>query len=453
MTNYFHKYISCHRTSSDYKTNLILPAILAGFMFFAGSCEDPPSLRGKDLLPDSDFVTIKSSLLTVESYTAFYDSVSSGMPSVSYLGSIYDPYFGTTTGEFVSQLRLGSEWGKTSFVVDSVRLFLRLLNVKGDTASQHYLKMSEIADVIYDTATYYSGQSVPLTGYTIPDILLPSLKADTVNNIVLKVDSLFGVYLLRDTSMLFHSGERPDFRSYFRGLYFQLISPVNPVLLSLSVASSTGSGYYSNFFEVYGKDSFGTSKVVSFLLDAVTTNASFNLYRHDHSTAMAGKKIEHINDFTYLDTLSYAQTFNGVYSKLILTKLDSIKNAPEMENISVNKARLKIPVYYDHDLYKRSTIPSTLYLRYRTSSGSRYLVPETNTAFYNGTSDTTAVSEDDDVYNLNIATFVQGYLEDKTNTILPELELFLLPSAGNNVILRANGSFKPIKFEFTYTKF
>ncbi len=124
-----------------------------------------------------------------------------------------------------------------------------------------------------------------------------------------------------------------------------------------------------------------------------------------------------------------------------------------MKDISVNKARLKIPVVYDNHYFTRSTIPSTLYLRYLTRSGSRYFVPETTTSFYNGTADTTATSEADDVYNLNIATFVQGYLEDETNEILPELELFLLPTAGYNVILKANDSYKPIKFEFTYTKF
>ena len=32
------------------------------------------------------------------------------------------------------------------------------------------------------------------------------------------------------------------------------------------------------------------------------------------------------------------------------------------------------------------------------------------------------------------------------------LALFLLPAAGRNVILKANNSYKPVKFEFTYTE-
>jgi len=450
MTSCFLNYINRIR-SSEHKSKFIIPAILAGFMFFAGSCEDPPGLSGAELLPDSDFVTISGDLLPVKSYTIYRDSIASNQPSVSYLGSIYDPYFGTTTCEFVSQLRLGAVWKKDYFQVDSVKLFLQLLNVSGDTASKHYLRMSEIADVIYTTSTYYSSQAVAHTGYSVPDIELPALKADTVNNLEIDVDTTFGSYLMRDQSMLFHSSDTDDFRTFFRGLHFQLVSPENPIFVSLSVASPSTS--YHNYFYVYGHDYSGASVIMSFLLDAVTTNASFNLYKHNYSTAEASKKIEHINDLSHLDTLTYAQTFNGLRTKLFLTNLDSIKNAPEMKDISVNKARLKLPVFYDNDLYRRSTLPGTLYLQYLTTTGRKYNVPETRTYFYGGSADTTATMQVDDVYNLNIASFVQSYLDDKADTILPELELFILPTAGYNVILKANNSVRPINFEFTYTKF
>jgi hypothetical protein len=189
------------------------------------------------------------------------------------------------------------------------------------------------------------------------------------------------------------------------------------------------------------------------LLDAVSTNASFNLFLHDPSTAQPGKIIEHVNDTTYLDTMTYAQQFNGLYTRLVLSNLDSIKTAFRGKKFSVNKARLKIPVFYDDETFKRSTIPSSVYLSYLTKSGSRFYVPETGTSFFNGTPDTTATSQNNDVYIMNIATFVQSYLEDNTGKFLPVLELFLLPSAGHNVILKANNSYKPVKFEFTYTEF
>jgi hypothetical protein len=455
MTNYFHNYIHRLRSFSELKKNIFFPALIAGFLFAAVSCEDPPSLIGSKLLPSSDFVEINSDLLKVKSFTMYRDSIPSSMPYTSFLGEIRDPYFGTTTCEFVSQVRLGAAWDETSaFFVDSVKLFLRLLTVSGDTADEHFLRIREIADVIYNDTTYYSSQNVALTTFEIPDISLPVLRADTINDLELKLDKYLAEYILRDTSKLKYT-DNVDFRKYFRGLYFQMFSPNDPVLVSLSLASPTSIGYYYNYFEIYGHDVSLGFKKITLLLDAVSTNASFNLYRHDPTTAFAVKKLnaERINDTTYLDTLSYAQQFNGVYTRLVLSNLDSVKAAFAGKKFAVNKARLKIPVVYEHPFFTRSTIPSSLYLGYLTTDGTRYYVPESTSSFFDGTPDTTSTSEADDVYNLNIASFVQRYFEDKTNGILPELELFLSPTAGKNVILKANDISKPVKFEFTYTEF
>jgi hypothetical protein len=187
-----------------------------------------------------------------------------------------------------------------------------------------------------------------------------------------------------------------------------------------------------------------------FVLDAINKNASFNRFSHNFNTASAGEKIEHIND-GYRDTLSYLQYLNGVYTKITLSGLESLKNDPAFDNIAVNKARLTVPVYFDGNLYKASTVPSNLRLRYKTKSGYKYDVPDYNIdqyhIFFDGTIDTTA-----NLYKFNIAAFVQGYLEDATGVIKPELELF--QGAGTrNVILKANNSKTPVKFELTYTKF
>ncbi len=455
MTNYFHNYINRLRSLSELLKNTLVPALIAGFIFASVSCEDPPSLVGSKLLPSSDFVEINSDLLKVKSFTMYRDSIPSSMPATSFLGTIRDPYFGTTTCEFVSQVRLGSVWDKTNaFYIDSIKLFLRLLTVSGDTADEHFLRLREIADVIYNDTTYYSSQDVSLTTFEIPDISLPVLRTDTINLVELKLDNTLAEYILRDTSKLKYTNT-VDFRKYFRGLYFQMYSPDDPVVVSLSLASPNTIGYYNNYFEIYGHIASGDIRTFAFLLDAVSTNASFNLYRHDHSTASAEKKLntERINDTNFLDTLSYAQQFNGVYTKLVLTNLDSVKAAFTGKKFAINKARLKIPVNYDHPFITRSTIPSSVYLGYLTTDGTRYYVPESTSSFFDGTPDTTSVSEANDVYNLNIASFLQRYFEDKTNKILPELDLFLSPTARKNVILNANNNKRPIKFEFTYTEF
>jgi hypothetical protein len=448
MTGFYHRFVQPLRSFSEHYIKIFLFTLLAGFVILMSSCEGDPTAIGIKLLPTSDFISVKSTdTMNVRSFTMYSDSIPSDNPSVSYLGYLYDPYFGKSSAEFVSQLRLASTWTAEYFVIDSIKLYLKLLNVVGSVDKPTQLVMSEIAEQIYTDSTYYSSQTVPLTGYSVTCSLPSDLQADTINNIVIDVPVSFGEYITRDTSMLFHSSSKPDFRSYFKGIYFQLVSDES-IFLSLSVAPPTTS--YSNYFLFYMHDGYGTAITFVFTLDAVSRNAAFNLYVHDYNAAEPAKKIEHINDTSYLDTLSYVQIMNGLYTKVTIPGLKNIKNDPSMDNISVNKARLIFPVFYDQVIYKPSTIASQVYMRYITGSGSKFIIPDylISPSFFDGKPDTTA-----NVYNVNLAAYVQSYLEDKTNTLKPELELFLSSSSAKNAILKANSSHTPVKFDFTYSKF
>jgi len=425
--------------------------IFALLAFFIVSCEENPTTIGTGLLPGSDFVITRSiDTISARSFTMYDDSVRSDNPSISYIGEIYDPYFGTTSAGFVTQVRLKPEWDDLSFTIDSVKLVLRILDVKGGSEVDvlHTLKISEISEQIYTDKEYYSNREVPLTGYTVDDILLPKLKPDTINDLEINLPVAFGEYLTRDTAKLFHNNVRPDFRSFFKGLYFELIPSSDPLLLSLSL-SYENQGYYNNYIVLFMHDNAGVTKEYYFILDAKNKNAAFNKFSHNFNTAQPGKKIMHIND-GFLDTISYLQHLNGVYTSIALPGLESLKSNPAFDNIGVNKARMIVPVHFDGDLYKASSAPTQLYLRYKTTSGTKYLVSDYNSSysgFFDGRIDTTAGR-----YSFNIPGFVQRYLEDNTGEIKPELEIF--QSGGTkNVILKANNSKSPVKFELTYTKF
>ncbi len=236
------------------------------------------------------------------------------------------------------------------------------------------------------------------------------------------------------------------------------MTPSNdPYLISLSLPFNQADGKYYNYFTMYGKDSAGVSLNYAFILDAKNTNASFNVFSHDFTTATQGDKMIHRNT-TYKDTLSYLQSLNGVYTKLTLPGLQNLKNDPSYSKISINKARLVVPVYFkssSENPYISKALPPSLRLRYKSSTGARYDVPDFTMAsasdvyhtFFDGNLDTVA-----HVYNFNIPAFVQTYFKDAANSIKPEVEIF--QSAGTrNAILRANKNKTPVKFEFAYTKF
>ncbi len=418
---------------------------------------------GSGLLPESDFIGMKSiDTLSVFSYTLYNNSIRSDNPTISYLGEIFDPYFGTTTSEFVTQLRLSEKWADRIFTIDSVKLFMHLLSTKGKTNVTHKLKISEISDLISPDSTYYSDTPVHTSGYVLNNIELPVLQADTINDVILNLPVAFGNYITRDPSKLFYSTNNihyspafPDFRDYFRGIYFQMEPSPDPVLVSLYLAppdvNNSAHSSSQNAIVLYFRDSTGVTQQFELLLDAKIRNAAFNRFSHNYLTADPDKSIKHIND-NYRDTLSYLQSLNGVYTKIVLPGLEKIKSDASLGKIAVNKARLIIPVFFNGHEFKGSTVPVRLVLRYKTAAGLNYVVPDWNIepsyqTFYDGKVDTTAR-----VYKFNIPAFVQEYLDDATNIIKPELDLYE-EGGTNNVILKANKSKTPVKFEFTYTRF
>jgi hypothetical protein len=428
---------------------------------FAGSCKKEVLNIGGDILPEGDFVSIKAiDTLSVFSYLMYDDSSRSDLSSTSYLGHDYDPYFGSTTAGFVTQIRLNPKWDGLPFTVDSVKLYLRILTVKnGGSGAVNTLSFSEISNQIYVDSAYYPNTTVNTTGFKVTDVVLPTLRTDTINNIILSLPGKgidFGNYLTRDTSKLFYNNNIPDFRSYFKGLYFQLNSTSSdPFLISLSLLSDQTT--YNNYFILFLHDTTGTAKEYSFELDAKNTNASFNTFSHDFSTATLGDKMAHRNT-TYRDTLSYVQSLNGVYTKLILPGLRDLKNDKSFGKVAINRAKLVVPVHFKStpgNLYITRNVPPQLYLRYRSKTGIKYTVPDYSLAssvdlshaFFDGKLDSVA-----QVYNFNIPAFVQSYLEDATGNIEPEVDIFE-GTGTKNVVLEANKSKTPIKFEFTYTKF
>ena len=242
MTRYYNSSRHTNRivSVSPQLFRILRLTLFALIVTVVSSCEKQVLKIGADILPNNDFVSLNSiDTLSVFSYTMSDDSVRTNNPSISYLGQIYDPYFGTTSAGFVTQLRLSNRWDGLPFTVDSMKLFLSLLTTKGGGSGIiHSISIYEIADQIYNDSAYYSNTPLNLTEFKVADIDLPVLRTDTINNIGLRLPGNgveLGNYLLRDTTKLFHSNTIPDFRSYFKGFYFQMNPSSEPLLVSLSL--------------------------------------------------------------------------------------------------------------------------------------------------------------------------------------------------------------------------
>ena len=168
MTRFYHSFSSFYRFNSVSNKffHILRPALVVMAVFFVVSCEEGPTKLGSDLLPGSDFVTINSTdTLSVWSYTMYNSSVATNDPSYAFLGTIFDPYFGTTTAGFVSQLRISNKWNYGPVTIDSVKLVLQVTVHGGTAGGDQFLKMLEISDLIYTGTKYYSDTQTNTTGF------------------------------------------------------------------------------------------------------------------------------------------------------------------------------------------------------------------------------------------------------------------------------------------------
>ena len=461
MTKYYRK--------SKYKFRLSFICICATGFLLLNSCNKESTIIGSEILPPSDYISIFSrDTFRITSYTNYTREVNTDALLVPYIGTYYDPYFGTTTSGYVSQVRLEERFSdlnkwweleEASWTVDSVKLVLRIISSYGSNNNFKYLRISEISDMLDNDTKYYSDTPVNTTGFGVSAVI-PELKSDTINNIEINLPIAFGEHMIRDTSKLFYTTNptEEDFRDYFKGIYITIpsASATDPFSIGLDFnyfgALNEDIYDYQNYIVLYLHDSeSGYRDTYRFLLDSRRENARFTKIEHNFSSALPGKSIENIINKPIIDSLSYTQGLYGAFTTISIPGLEYIKNDAVRIRSAVNKAQLIIPAYFDNITYTDNTVAPKLLMRYVNESGEKEMVPDyyvdQYSEYFNGKLDTT------NVYRFNLSSFVQKYFDDTENKLKPEVEIFLPANSMLNAILKANDSKTPPKFELTLTHY
>jgi hypothetical protein len=452
MTSYYPDRRQYKRTASvlSLKYFLILFCLMPAAIALT-SCEEKSTIIGSHLLPSGDFTsTASTDTISVFSYTYSVDSVRTNNKPYSYLGALYDPYFGTTKTGFVGQLRLLKDFkGGTDFQITSVKLYFTIAGAKGTLSTKQEIRLYEIGEQLRDTS-YFSNRDPNDIKY-FGAFEIPVIKKDSAMEVAVTLPVEIGQYLMRDTAILFQNNPLSDFRSFFKGLHVEL----TPTAYKKSYVKGSETDSLMLMALTFDQGDFVIR--VTYQSPGVTgdqfydftinpNSVRYNLYSNDFNTADPGKKIRHLND-NVRDTLSYLQGFNGVYTKIKIPGLDTLR---KLMPLSVNRAKLTIPVFLDGSLYKATTVPTKIYLRYLAADGVKYIVPDyqVNPAFFDGTYNSTK-----NYYTFNIASYLQYYLDPKMKIPAPELYLEFPEGEYKNVILKANHSVNKVRFEFTYTRF
>jgi len=310
------------------------------------SCKKDPYQVGINLLPPSDTLNIKTTdTATIQAHTVFQDSIRTDETTLSILGSIMDPIFGSTTAGFYMQYRLSAEapdFGVNP-ILDSVILKIPYGNIYGDSNAIQTLKVYEISKDFFYDSTYYSDQSLPTYSHLLANYSFKPRRYDSLTIGGLRTEpqirvnlgqfsNYFGNKILNAPAAALSTNV--NFLTFMKGLYIQSERAVSGgALLSFDPTAivSQIQLYFHN----------ATTDSLQFSIVGNSSCARFNHFDHNNyynaSPEFRQQVVQH--DTTLGKDNLYVQGLAGVRVRL---RLPYLKNFGKSGKIAVNSALLTI---------------------------------------------------------------------------------------------------------------
>lgn len=408
-------------------------AFIAVTVIFAACTKLKTTDVGTGLIPPIDGVTTKDTFFEVETVNAAQDTIRVSYSGDHVLGYVNNPLFGKTLAKVNVELKptyfpYTFEKSKDSLFLDSVVLVLSYRATWGDTMQNLALNVYEVSqadrmkgDSVYlttkDFATTgssltYSGGAVTIDTKRLTDSLHMGAEQAT-NQIRLRLTDALGNKLLKgyDSTTAYKSDSA--FSTYFAGFQIAPQSTGNALMrVNLTDTNTKVALYYR-----VRKDatSFDTS-VRYFRYNSTSFSGTSNTVLRDRSS---GEIAAHFPrpDLTK-DSLLYLQASPGVYAKIKIPGLGS------MRNVIVHRAELLMEQVASDPVNDGYFTPPALFLcGYGDDSAHKYVMsPDINVSFTGsyyvvgnmaeyGAYPTKRVSPagvTTAAYNFNVSRWVQG---------------------------------------------
>jgi len=338
-----------------------ISVLFLGGLFLLSSCDDEGTLIGENLQPPTDKFSVNYyDEFPVEVYTGSLDSLRSDEIPLAVAGEFTDPVFGTTYADFISQVRFSSELVFSdnsvvdSLVVDSLIVFLEVIDSYGDTNSIMEINVHELKKDVYLESAYYSNLNQEDLYY---ENVIGSASYDAYDTIIkIHLNNTLAERIIADTNIWI---SQDSLFQEFKGLYFTsdiqsgkgMLTNFN--LLSLSTEMVL-------FFHYPSSDTLYYSFSIS------QKSARINMFSHDFSTADPAYGITHLND-NIEDSVSYVQGLAGAFTKFSFPTLENWRDSLP---IAINKAELVVNLSTDDPFSSEFTPPDFLDIKICDDDGN-----------------------------------------------------------------------------------
>lgn len=394
-------------------------------------CTDEGAL-GHSLQPGQDGISVDYDTVSVFSETVVVDSMLS-RSSAAYLGEFTDPFFGTTSCDFLAQLYCPYNQAFPDDVVqiDSAFLYLYYDSWFGDSTTMMHVSVYELDQPLQRNVPYYTNidvkpyiqqaRTLGKISFTAGDMYsTDSMKLlDSYQTVVkVPIDVNLGNRFLRDSrdpvkAAFFKTPEA--FTQYFNGLYVDCdfgngsITYVNHTELELcygtTLESSTMEGLRDSF--VLGASYFPITKEVR----------QVNRFSHPDLR-------HYVNPFNPADSLNYVFSPAGLYTRITLPN----QLFTELNGNAINAMTLNISATQLDEATYGMAPPSTMLLIRESDATDFFTRFEVSDNTYSFLAD---YDKSDECYDFNLSYYAQKMVRamaDSTSTTFePYTSMLLIP--------------------------
>jgi len=377
-------------------------AVLAVITLFS-ACKKDWNELGSQLIVVEDLEVLSFDDQQIKVSVVKEDSLITLNTPTSFVGSINDPYFGSTNASIFTEFRIPSsdvEFGSTA-IADSLVLTLDIDAFYGDTLSVlniQVMKMLELIETnLTDTAgvdstiTIYSSDVFEYDNVVIGDIEL-AVEPNTNSEIKLILSNEFAQEFLDADASNFVDNDA--FQTFFNGLYISCGDVASAgVLLELDLISEKSK--LALYYHTDIADSLSYDFQINSNADRMTH------WEHDYSST----EIEALIGLDNVEK-AYVQGSVGLRTYIDLPDLASLRDS----NYVIHKAELIIP-YISTDQDSIYATPSQLGLAAVNADGNIEVLTEDQNVegatYFDGNRD-----ELNQVYKFNIARYVHKVIEE-----------------------------------------
>lgn len=445
------------------KSNLFrifsIPASIVILVFLVYSCKKDPYQVGINLLPPSDTLNVKTSdTASFVAHSVLQDSIRTDETTLSILGSLMDPVFGSTTAGFYMQYRLVAETPDfgTNPVLDSIVLMIPYGTIYGDTNALQTLKVYEISKDFHIDSTYYSNQSIETYGIQLANYTFKPARYDSLTIGGVKTAPHIRINLNQFTNYfgnkILHApaaalSTNVNFIEFMKGLYIESSRTASGGALLSFDPTSSPSGIVM-YFHNADNDSLHFNIVGNSLC------ARFNHFDHNHylNASSGFRQQVLLHDTTLGKNNLFIQGLGGVRIRI---RLPFLKTFGKSGKIAINNATLTIK-NAETDTTLQPPVKLTLVI-VDTAGNVAFLVDETEgTSYAGGYYNTKART-----YQFRITRHMQQVVDGK----IKNYDMYLMandPSANvlvtNRVMLTGTNPQLPgfsadrVKLQVIYTK-